>query len=153
MTLSELLERDLVLVKTSCTSKDELIIKLLDKVYSKGEKPPFSQDEILKKIQIREKIGGTVFPSGLSAPHARLLDYENFALAVGTPMEPLFHEGIQIHLMALMISSQSGGLYYLPALAGFTRISRDKEYFTRLCGAQNLECFYSILQERDPELG
>ena len=151
MTLSELLKNDLVFPKLSCASKDELLSKLLDQVYSTDRMLPLPQNEILSKIEMREKIGGTLLPSGLSLPHARIIDYEDFILAFGTPAEPLFHEGIQIHLMAMMISNQSGGLYYLPSLAALTKISRDKEYFSRLCGAENPEDLISILRERDAE--
>jgi mannitol/fructose-specific phosphotransferase system IIA component (Ntr-type) len=55
--------------------------------------------------------------------------------------------------MALMLSSQSGGNYYLPAVAAFTKISRDEAYLSRLCGAESSEAFISILKERNFDLG
>ena len=152
MTLSDLLEKDLILIKIECASKDEFISKLLSRIYDLGRTPPFPSEEVLRKIKMREEIGGTLLPSGLAAPHARLKDYEGFIIAAGTPMEPLFFDGIQIRLVSLMISSQSGGPYYLPTLAGLTKLSRDKEYFSKLCGAESPDRFIKILKERDPEL-
>ena len=152
MTLTKLLLPDLVLVKKPCATKNELISMLVDQIYRTGREPPLPPIEMLKKITIREEIGGTLLPSGLSVPHARLPDYEGFILALATPAEPLFHEGLQIHLMAMMISSQSGGPWYLSSLAALTKISKEKEYLSRLCGAENTEDFISILKERDTEL-
>ena len=152
MTLSELLKSDLILPKIVCASKDELIIKLVEQVYSAGRAPPIPPDEVLSEIHIREGIGGTLLPSGLSVPHARLRNYEGFILTVGIPIEPIFHDGIQIRLMALMISSQSGAPYYLPTLAALTKISRDGEFLSRLCKAEKPEDFISIICERDQEL-
>jgi len=152
MTLSELLDNDLVFPKINCTSKTELISMLVDRLYGTGRKPPFSAEEVLSKIHIREEIGGTLLPSGLSVPHARLDDFEDFVLAIGIPAEPIFQEGIQIRLMALMISSHSGAPYYLPTLAALTKISRDGEFFSRLYKSERLEDFISILRERDHEL-
>ena len=152
MTLCELLRSELILVKTACSSKDELIIKLVEQVYANGHEFPLSREDILKTINMREQIGGTMLPSGLSVPHARLRDYEGFILALGIPGDPVIYEGLQIRMMALMISSQSGAPWYLPTLAALTKISRDQEYFSRLCSAENSEDFINILQERDTDL-
>ena len=152
MTLSELLDIDLVLPGIDCASKDELISKLVERVFSTDRTPLLTQKEVLSKIHIREEIGGTLLPSGLSVPHARIDNYEGFVLAIGIPMKPIFHNEIQIRLMALMISSLSGAPYYLPTLAALTKNSRDGEYFSRLCGTENPEDFLSVLRERDQEL-
>jgi len=151
MTLSELLEDDLVHLKMKCASKDELISALLEQVYRSERKPPFSEKDVMNKIQMREEIGGTLLPSGLSAPHARLKGYDGFIIAIGTPAEIISQENIQIKMMALMISSQSGGPYYLPTLASLAKLSRDGEYFSRLCKAESREVFFDILGERDAE--
>jgi len=152
MTLSELLEDNLVLPRTACTSKDELISKLVERIYNTRQDLPFHQEELLNVINKRELIGGTLLPSGLSVPHARLKDYDGFTVAIGIPGEPLLYEGNQIHMMTLMITSQSGGPYYLPVLAAFTKISKNREFFFRLCGAENFKDFINILREQDPVL-
>jgi PTS system nitrogen regulatory IIA component len=152
MTLVELLEPELVLTKTVCASKDELIDKLVDRVYSIKKDFPFLQKDLLNSINMREQIGGTMLPSGLSVPHARIREYDGFILTLGIPLEPIFHDGIQIRLMSLMISSQSGGPYYLPALAALTKISRDNDFFNLLCGANDTEDFIDLLRKRDGEL-
>jgi len=152
MTLVELVKPELILTNAPCASKNDLIKGVVEKIYSAGMGPRISQDELLQVISIREQIGGTFLPSGLSVPHARLKDFEGFILAFGTSKEPLFYEGTQLRLMALMISNQSGGLYYLPAVAALTKISRDGEFLSRLCVAENTEDFIGLLKEKDQEL-
>ena len=152
MTLLDLLNPELVLPKTNCSSKDELITRLVEQVYNINQTFPLKREALLKTIDIREKIGGTLLPSGLSIPHARLENYDDFMIVVGTPKEALIQEGRPIRFMALMITSRSGSPYYLPALAGLTKISRDEEYFARLCGADDPKDFINILRERDPEI-
>ena len=152
MTLTELIKPELVLPKITCASKDELIAKLVEQIYDTNGELPLSREDLLKIIDKREQIGGTLLPSGLSIPHARLENFENFIFTLGTPAEPLFHEGQQVRLAAMMITSQPGGPWYLPVLAALTKISKDEEYFSRLCGAENPENFISILRERNPEL-
>ena len=152
MTLVELLKPELILTNAVCASKDELISSIVEKIYSVGMGPPISQDVLFQAILKREEIGGTLLPSGLSVPHARLKDFEGFILALGTTMEPLFHEGTPLHLMALMISSQSGGPHYLPAVAALTKISRDAEFLSLLSRAENAESFIGLMKERDQQL-
>ena len=152
MTLTELLKPGLVFPKIICATKDELISKLVEQVYSTGQEFPLSQEDLLKTIYTREQIGGTLLPSGLSIPHARINDFEDFAFALATPAQPLFHEGQEIRLAAMMITSQSGGPWYLAVLAALTKISRDAEFLSRLSGAETPEDFISILRERNPEL-
>jgi len=151
MTLTELIKPDLVFPKITCASKDDLISKLVECIYSTGREFPFSQKDLLETMYKREQAGGTLLPSGLSVPHARINGFEDFVFVLATPAEPLFHGGQEIRLAAMMITSQSGGRY-LAALAALTKISRDSGFLARLGGAENPEDFINILREHDPEL-
>ena len=152
MILSQLLKRELVLVKQPCQTKDEFISRLVDQIHVFDIKLPVSKEHLSQSIHTREQIGGTLLPSGLFVPHARLDDFEDFILVLGTPALPIPHEAIKIRLIALMISSQSGGDFYLPALAALTKISRDRDFFHRLCETDNAEDLIKIMCERDMEL-
>ena len=152
MRLSELLKPEMILIKPACSSKDELVSKLVDRIYEKNGGFTYPREDVLKAIFIREKIGGTMLPSGLSIPHARLKDFDGFFLALGIPSEPLPYEGQHVRLMAVMVSSQSGGEYYLPTLAALTKLTREKEFLMRMHNAVNPKEVISIIKERDPEL-
>jgi len=152
MTLLDLVKPGMALPKTRCSSKNELIVRLVDQVYSTNREFPLPRQDLLDIIGMREIIGGTLLPSGLSIPHARLEHYDDFIIVLGTPMETLFQDGRRINLMALMITSKWGSPYYLPVLAELAKISRDEEYFSRLCGADNPEDFTRILGERNAEI-
>jgi len=152
MRLSELLKPEMILIKPTCSSKDDLVSKLVDLIYDKNGGFTYPREDVLRAISLREKIGGTMLPSGLSIPHARLKDFDGFFVAMGIPAEPLPYEGHHVRLMAVMISSQSGGEYYLPTLAALTKLTREREFLTRLSNAENPEEIISIIKERDPEL-
>ena len=152
MTLVELLKPELIFTNIVCASKDDLIKATVEKIYSTGMAPPVSQDVLMDSIIKREQIGGTLLPSGLSVPHARLKDFEGFILALSTTKEPLFFERTPLYLMALMISSQSGGQHYLPAVAALTKISRDTEFLSLLSRAENAESLIGLMKEKDQQL-
>ena len=152
MTLTELLKPELIFPKIACASKDDLIAELVGQIYRTGQEFPLSREKLLETIYTRERIGGTLLPSGLSIPHARLKNFDNFVVALATPARPLFYAEQEISLVAMMITSQSGGPWYLAALAALTKISRDMEYMSRLSEARTPRDFIDVLQERDPRL-
>jgi len=152
MTLSELLKPELVLIKSASTSKDDLIAELVGKICDYEMEFLQSRDELLDLIYKREKIGGTLLPSGLSVPHARLGNMEGFVFAMGTSNRPMFFEGLRLRLMVVMISSQTGVPFYLPTVAALTKLSRDADYFARLCDAENKDVFIKILKEQEQVL-
>ena len=153
MTLSELLKPELLLIKAPCDSKDDLIAKLVEKICNSEKDFLQSQNDLLELIYKREHIGGTLLPSGLSVPHARLGNMEGFVFAMGTSSKPMFHEGLKLRLMVVMISSQTGVPYYLPTVAALTKLSRDGDYFSRLCDAEDSDEFIKILKEKDQVVG
>ena len=144
---------ELILTKCDCHSKDDLLSQLVDHMYNAALEFPIPKNDLIEAVQKREQIGATMFPSGLSVPHTRLLGFEGFIFALATPREPIFHEGIKLRLMALLISSQTGGPYYLPTVAALTKISKDREYLSRLTEADSPESFIGIIEEQDVQLG
>ena len=153
MTLSELLKPELLLVKDASTSKDDLIARLVEKICASEKEFLQSQNDLLELIYKREHIGGTLLPSGLSVPHARLGNMEGFVFAMGTTNRPIIFEGVHLRLMVVMISSQTGVPFYLPTVAALTKLSRDGDYFSRLCDANDSNEFIKILKEKDQVVG
>jgi len=149
MSLHNLLLPGLILPKVECDSKNQLISILADKIYDSDVSLPVSKSNLIKIIHAREEVGGTLLPSGLSVPHARLKDYNDFVIAIGIPARPVFSEGLQIRMMALMVSSNTGGPHYLKSLAELTKISRNKDEFFRLCSAESPEEILKILAEEN----
>ena len=145
MSLSEIILPQLILPQANCKSKNELIHLLVEKIYEAGIELPINQHSLIKTIHSREEIGGTLLPSGLSVPHARLKNYEGFVIAFGIPSRTILQNGIQLHMMTLMISSSTGGQHYLKSLAALTKISRDKDHFEKLCSAKSQDEFIEIL--------
>ena len=149
MSLCEIILPQLILPQAACKSKNDLIHTLVEKIYEAGIELPINQHSLIKTIHIREDIGGTLLPSGLSIPHARLKDYEGFVIAFGIPTKAIPQNGMQLRMMTLMISSSTGGPHYLKSLAALTKISRDKVYFEKLCSVKSTEEFLEVLKESE----
>jgi PTS system nitrogen regulatory IIA component len=155
MKLSSLIKPELVLIKKSCKNHDELCDELIAAIY-KSQKLPLPIAVVKKGIAERELLGGTVHSTGIAVPHARLENFDDFIIAIGileTPLEIAQPDRtVSIRMMMLLLTSHSSSLLYLNTLAAFAKISKETEYFTRLCNAANPSDFIDLLEEKNIEV-
>jgi PTS system nitrogen regulatory IIA component len=155
MKLSSLLNPDLVLIKKSCKNKNELLNDLVNEIY-KTHRLSVPKEEVRQAVLHREQLGGTAFPTGLITPHARLERFDDLVIAVGIPSEPITipqdGEDITIRMMVLLLTSQTASSLYLNSLAAFVKISRDSDFFGKLCGAANANAFVQTLKDANIEV-
>jgi PTS system nitrogen regulatory IIA component len=153
MKLSSLLNSGLVLLKRSCKTKDELIDELIQEIYRTRQNISISEKTVRSVITDRENLGGTLLPTGLAIPHARLPGFDDFIIAVGIPAEPIQTIGVDtpIRMMVLMLTSQGASTQYLNTLAAFGKISQGT-VFSKLCGAVTPHRFIEILKDANIEV-
>jgi PTS system nitrogen regulatory IIA component len=107
--------------------------------------------KVREELTRREELRGTVLPSGLAIPHARIQGFDDLLIAVGIPDAPIPTEEGNIRMMVLFLTSPSGSPLYLNSLSAFVKLSEDTAFFGRLCAASPLE-FLRILRERKIEV-
>ncbi|GHV80094.1 hypothetical protein AGMMS49944_18850 [Spirochaetia bacterium] len=146
MKLSSLIHPDLVLLKRPGRTRDELLDEMIRELYRPGKRFPIPEKTLRDVIADRENLGGTLLPSGLAIPHARLEDFDDFIIVIGIPTSPIQAEGEPAtHMMALMLTSLSASTQYLNTLAALAKISQGP-LFPKLCGAVNPNAFIEILK-------
>jgi CBS domain-containing protein len=152
MKLSSLLIPELVLLKKSCKTKDEMTEELIREIYRTKQYISLSEQNVRSAILERENLGGTVFPSGLATPHARFENFDDLLIVIGVPANPVMYENTSIRMMVLLLTSQVASTMYLNTLSAFVKLSQDNELFTRLCQAVNSQEFIQIIKERAIEV-
>jgi PTS system nitrogen regulatory IIA component len=154
MKLSSLINPELVLLKRPCKTRDELLDELIRELYHGGQKVSIPENILRGAITDRENLGGTLLPTGLAIPHARLDGFDDFILAVGIPASPI--QGTAqgeppVRMMVLMLTSMSSSTQYLNTLASLAKISQGP-LFSTLCGAANQNAFIEILKDANIEI-
>ncbi|MDR3335521.1 MAG: CBS domain-containing protein [Treponema sp.] len=152
MKLSSLLIPDLVLLKKTCKTREALLDELIRELYRTRQSIPVPEATIRTAVLDREHLGETVFESGLAIPHARLPQFNDILIVIGVPEMPVMYQDTPIRMMILMLTSLAGSAVYLNTLAAFTRLSQDREFFSRLCGAAHPQEFIQILRDRNIEV-
>jgi len=135
MKLSSLISADNIILNSKARTKGEVIDEmyaLLSKRYKlalKDVADPF------KAIAEREELGGTVFPSGIAIPHARLDNFDDLIISILVPENSIKCDNVDVRLFILILTSKTVSNTYLNTLATFMKMSRKKELF-----AQWTEC-------------
>ena len=152
MQLASLLTPGLIFLKRSYDGKDEMIEDLVRELFRTRYKITCTEEEVKTALREREDLGGTVFPTGLAVPHARLNDFDDILIAVCVPSKPVSAKGMYIRLMVLVLTGHETSNLYLNTLAAFSKISSETQYFEQLITAETPQSFIQILKKRNFEV-
>ncbi|GMO55953.1 MAG: hypothetical protein Ta2G_15660 [Termitinemataceae bacterium] len=150
MKLSDLLNSDLIFLNLPCKTHDELLHTLIYKLYDSGRKLTVSQEAVFESVTARENLRGTLLPTGLSVPHARIENCADFYIVIGVPESPIppFRGDVHFLMMVLTLTPTSASTQYLNALSAFAKIS-GTPLFEELRKAKDGDDFISLIKSAD----
>jgi PTS system nitrogen regulatory IIA component len=153
MQLASLIIPNLVFLRGKYGSKDEIIDDLVRRLFrSNRYKINYKAEEVRNAIKERESLGGTLFPTGLCVPHARLENFDDILILICIPLDPVSCEGTGIRIMVLVLTGHETSTIYLNTLSAFVRISRDGDFFARLLASPTPQALIQLLRERNIEV-
>ncbi|HAK45829.1 MAG TPA: hypothetical protein DCO79_07920 [Spirochaeta sp.] len=147
MKLSSLLEKDLILNRVPVKNREDAVRLSIDRLFDK-KKIIFDKDKIIEEINARDKLGGTVFKSGLAIPHARIKEYGDLSIVVCIPDHPVDVEGQPVDCFVVMITSLAVSNLYLQVLAALAKLSNDKDFFHALTNSTSAEAFLELTSDK-----
>ncbi|MBU0926217.1 MAG: CBS domain-containing protein [Spirochaetes bacterium] len=137
MKLANLLDPRLVLLDRDASTIDEAIVAGVSG-FSAQHLHSLKPDEVLARIRERQALGGTVFPTGIAIPHARLAGFDDIVIAVVRPRVPIAVEGQSpVRLVWIVLTSQSASSTYLKVLANLALISKDEAAMSVLLSVES----------------
>jgi PTS system nitrogen regulatory IIA component len=104
--------------------------------------------EIVAALTEREKIGSTGFGGGVAIPHAKIEGLPRvFGYFARLPAPIDFHsvDGLPVDLVFLILSPPDAGAEHLKALAGVSRVLRDRNTVAKLRGARSRDAIFALL--------
>jgi PTS system nitrogen regulatory IIA component len=143
--LSELIAADSVEAALPAANKKGLF-QLLAAAASRRTGLPAKA--IAATLAEREKLGSTGFGGGVAIPHGKIegLDkvFGYFArLPAGVDYQAV--DGMPVDLVVLLLSPPDSGVDHLKALAGVSRMLRDRQITAKLRGARSKDAIYALL--------
>jgi len=106
------------------------------------------REDVLAKLQEREKLGSTGFGRGVAIPHARLAGVSRPVAALLRLEAPVAFEaadGRPVDIVFGLLSPEHAGATHLHALAAISRMMRDEEMHAALTQAPGPEAIYGLI--------
>lgn len=105
-------------------------------------------NEVLERIEDREKLGSTGFGRGVAIPHARIATLSKpvaVFLRLAKPVDFDSADGMPIDCAFGLLSPEQAGATHLQALAAISRLMRDERMHEALLAAPDAEAIYGLL--------
>lgn len=151
MKLSNFMDPKLVLLKADVSSVEEAVKQALQVVIKNYKHDALQYDKVLQLVQEREALGGTILPSGVAIPHARVPLFNDFLIASVVPKKPILvtqhDKEIEVKIIYLFIISQTASSIYLNALAKIAESSKSEEVMKKLLAAELPHQFVEVFDQ------
>lgn len=151
MKLANFMDPKLVLLKAEVSSVEEAVQQALQAVVKNYRHDALQYDQVLKLVQEREALGGTILPSGIAIPHARIPLFNDFLIASVVPKKPILvtqkDTEIEVKVIYLFIISQTASSIYLNALAKIAESSKSEEVMKKLLAAETPHQFVEVFEQ------
>ena len=135
MTLTGVLEKDLIKIPLRSETKNAVIEELVDILVEK--KKLSNREEILSAVLSREALGSTGLADGIAIPHAKTTAIESVSVVVGITPEPIdfaAQDGKGSQFFFLVVAPEHETSAHIEVLASIARATTSAA-FKRLLGA------------------
>ena len=113
-----------------------------------GRRTGYDSKAILATLNERERLGSTGFGSGIAIPHGKLEGIPNvlgYFARLTAPIDFQAVDGLPVDLVFLLLSPTDAGADHLKALAGVSRLLRDRQMAAKLRGARSKDAMFALL--------
>ena len=143
--LSRLLDADAIDAALSAANKKALFQAL---AAAASRRVGIPAKEIAACLSERERLGSTGFGAGVAIPHGKLEGLSRvfgYFARLPAPIDFQAVDTLPVDLVFLILSPPDAGADHLKALAGVSRILRDKQILAKLRGARSKDAIYALL--------
>lgn len=126
-------------------SKASILAQLADRFASVYG---LDREELLERIEERERLGSTGFGRGVAIPHARLDGLSRpvaVLLKLESPVDFDSADGMPVDLAFGLLSPEAAGAAHLHALAAISRMMRDDRMHAAIAKAGSAEEIFGLL--------
>lgn len=150
MKITEILDQKLILSDLTSKTKKSVLEELVSHLAQNEKK--VHQEELLKALLEREKLGSTGINDGVAIPHGKLKNIDNLLAVFGRSREGVDFgalDGKPSHLFFLLVAPESSAGAHLKALARISRIAKSEIFREKCMQAKTGEDLFRLMVEED----
>ncbi|EAF3166002.1 PTS sugar transporter subunit IIA, partial [Listeria monocytogenes] len=120
--------------------------KIREQMISKMEKQNFVTPEFKEKVEKREQMAPTSFPSGIAIPHSIKNDALQSGVSIMTLQEPIYWNDVKVKIIALVAISKKDATEFNDFFEKFVEIVSEPINTKRLSMVESFEEFIRKLK-------
>ncbi|MBC1806105.1 BglG family transcription antiterminator [Listeria sp. FSL L7-0993] len=120
--------------------------KIREQMISKMEKQAFVTSDFKEKVEKREQMAPTSFPSGIAIPHSIKNDALRSGVSIMTLQEPIYWNDVKVKIIALVAISKKDANEFNDFFEKFVEIVSEPINAKRLSMAESFEEFIQKLK-------
>ena len=151
MKICEVLQKEAILADLKGQNKKGILEELVAPV---AEIAGVHQEDLVKVLLERERLGSTGIGGGIGIPHGKMKDLDSLVLGFGLSREGVDFESLDgkpAHIFFLLVTPENSAGVHLKLLARISRILKNEPFKDRLLGASDRDEILSIIKEEDEE--
>lgn len=113
-----------------------------------------SQEELVKVLMERERLGSTGIGGGIGIPHGKLRALDDLVLGFGLSRRGADFESMDnrpTHIFFLLLTPENSAGLHLKLLARISRLLKNEEFKSQLLQASRPEEIIDIIREKDED--
>lgn len=149
MKIIDVLQKEAIIVELTATDKKGVLEELVSPV---AQIAGVHQEEMVRVLLDRERLGSTGIGEGVGIPHGKLKGLDNLALGFGISRKGVDFESIDnrpTYIFFLLITPENSTGLHLKLLARISKILKSVPFKESLLNATDREDIYSIIKEAD----
>ena len=151
MKILDVLPKDAILADLKAQDKKGILEELVEPISRLKE---VNQEELVRVLMERERLGSTGIGSGIGIPHGKLRDLDGLVLGFGLSRKGIDFESMDnrpTHIFFLLVTPENSTGLHLKLLARISKLLKHDPFRERLLKAADRDEIYAIIKEEDAE--
>ena len=151
MKILDSLKEESIISELNATDKKGVLEKLTDPV---AKASGVNQEEMIRVLLERERLGSTGIGGGIAIPHGKLKSLESLLVGFGRSHKGVDFESLDgkpAHLFFLLMAPENSTGAHLRMLARISRLLKDSTFKRRLMTAVDRRDLYMVIANEDHE--
>ena len=151
MKICDVLQKEMILADLKAQNKKGILEELVAPVSGIAN---VNQEDLVKVLMERERLGSTGIGGGIGIPHGKMKAIDSLILGFGLSRKGVDFESLDgqpTHIFFLLITPENSTGLHLKLLGRISRILKDEPFKTRLLNATNGDEILDIIKEEDED--
>jgi PTS system nitrogen regulatory IIA component len=151
MRILDTLKEETIVSELTATDKKGVLEELVAPV---AKVSGLNQEEMVRVLLERERLGSTGIGGGIAIPHGKLKSLDSLLVSFGRSLKGVDFEAVDgkpAHLLFLLMAPENLSSAHLQMLARISRLLKDSTFKQRLMTAADRRELYTVIANEDRE--